>query len=275
MPIITRNNLVKYLKSIDKNEVQNNSTNLLQKKVKKNLDNLLNWFIHVVMEGLAEAEKNRNRKIKLQSLIKKSSPILKKKFESEIRTIHFDNIRRTTELLYLIEQYLPEVKDLDSEMPIFIKTLYEKIQTLYQEIDTMFNKPVTKEEYKAVNVLIGTLNDLEKMVISLLPKELPLKRKRKIVDYTGMDSIEPINENESFKNIWTDETINKDPDYDPSEESEEEEEEDEVNILKYKNSLNLIKEKKLLEVGAKSDKKTEYKVFKTGNHSRFVYNEEF
>ena len=41
------------------------------------------------------------------------------------------------------------------------------------------------------------------------------RRKRKHVDYTGMDTIEPLNEYDGITNIWADETIYEDPNWEP------------------------------------------------------------
>ena len=57
-------------------------------------------------------------------------------------------------------------------------------------------------------------NVAEKIVAPLIPLRRT-RRKYKKVDYTGMDTIEPLNEYDGLTNIWADETIYSDPDYIP------------------------------------------------------------
>lgn len=47
------------------------------------------------------------------------------------------------------------------------------------------------------------------------------------VNYTGMDTIEPMDEYDSITNIWADETIYYDPDYNPQDDQDYDEDDEE------------------------------------------------
>ena len=57
------------------------------------------------------------------------------------------------------------------------------------------------------------------------------KRNKKVVNYTGMDTIELINEYDAITNIWADKTVDEDPDYeygtDKDDDSGEDDDQDE------------------------------------------------
>jgi hypothetical protein len=76
-------------------------------------------------------------------------------------------------------------------MDKFSKVVYAKIQDLYQQIRTSDKKPETENERKSVVAVINVLQDVEKNIIPLHPADVPLKRRRNFVDYTGMDSNKP------------------------------------------------------------------------------------
>jgi hypothetical protein len=85
--------------------------------------------------------------------------------------------------------------------------------------------PKTKEEKAIVAALIYTLQDVEKMIIPFLSSEYPIKRLRRFVDYTGMDTIEPYDEYDGITDIWYDESVWYDSDYNPEDDEDDEDDE--------------------------------------------------
>lgn len=53
------------------------------------------------------------------------------------------------------------------------------------------------------------------------------RRNVPVVNYAGMDTIEPENEDDGITDIWRDETIEYDPDYNPEEDEDEEDDDEE------------------------------------------------
>lgn len=199
------------------------------------------WFISLMSKRLSEVEKNQAKKLELKKLIQSNlvSSFFKPALENKHRTLHFDNIRDVTEVMFFVDKYLPEVYNLSPRMEKLTKSVYKKVQDLYQQIRDNIIKPETDDEHKSVDALIYTLQDVEKTVIPLLPSDQQLKRRRKFVCYTGMDTIEPENEYDGITDIWFDLTKSEDPDYDPTEDKRyvvyEEDDEGE-----YKYASNLI-----------------------------------
>jgi hypothetical protein len=103
--------------------------------------------------------------------------------------------------------------------------------------------------------MITVLQDVEKNIIPLLPRNVLLKRRRNFVDYTGMDTIEPL---DGITNIWYDLTLAEDPNYEPTEDEDEDEDEDEEEE----------------EEQEQEDKEQPQKVRKSDNHILFVYDDE-
>lgn len=295
MPVMTRNQCINKTASLK--AVQHVKPNL-NETVKPTV-NMLHWFIATVKEGLVFIEKHDTyvRQIKVMSLRQGHRA---NGYKQQLRFLHFDRIRRMTEMMYFIDQYLLEAYYRSFKMGEFIKTLYNKIQELYRDIHTIEIQPETDDERKTIAALIYIIQDLEKTVIPLLQPELPMKRNRKVVDYTGMDTIEPDNEFDGITDIWTDETLSKDSDYEPSEESEEDEwmvynyepecedyeegeeseedeqyySEDEDYVPDDNNNLAVYEDNEVFEILVNSKKQDRCKVLKKGNHTRFIYDDE-
>lgn len=89
---------------------------------------------------------------------------------------------------------------------------------------------------------------------SLKPRRNP-RRNIKQVDYTGMDTIEPYDEFDGITDIWYDESISYDPDYEPSEDEEDEDdvEEDEDDVEEDKTKWTKVRPK--LDIKLKTEKK--------------------
>jgi hypothetical protein len=213
MPVTTRNQS----KMISTNDfsiqkVEKPLTTSTSPTAEKKVSRIMLLWPALLMKRLNDFDKNNAKQKRLQSLGAKE----------EARVLYYDTIRRVTEVMYIVEQYYPTVSSMSPSMPNFAKTIYDKVQKLYQEIRSSELKPKTKEEKEIVAALIYTLQDVEKMIIPFLSSEYPIKRLRRFVDYTGMDTIEPESEYDDITNIWLDLTIDEDPDY----EFEEDEDDD-------------------------------------------------
>jgi hypothetical protein len=220
MPVTTRNQRINNVASQEKLQAPRQVSNPhVNKKVRPDPNNLLPWFVSVIKKALSEIDQNNTRKSVIKSMLFKcpDSEISKANMEKDLRTVHFDSIRQATELMFFIDQYLPEVYSIAS-MEKFTEVVYNKIQVLYNQIRTADIKPETDDEYKTIMAVIGVLQEVEKNIIPLLPADQPLKRRRNFVDYTGMDTIEPL---DGITDIWTDLTLKEDPDYEPSEDEDD------------------------------------------------------
>lgn len=308
MPVITRNQRINNVASMEKPQSLNPVVNQqVTGKVRPDLNNLLPWFASVVKEGLKDIEIANREKLHVRHLIKfhtHNSVSSKVARERELRTIHFDNIRRATELMFFVDQYLPEVRNLSPSMERFTKAVYAKIQDLYQQIRAADVKPETDDERRAVVAMIYVLQDVEKNIIPLLPADVLLKRRRNFVDYTGMDTIEPESEYDGITDIWFDLTLAEDPDYEPTEDEEdddldryvvydeedefegEEPEEDEHDYSEDEDyvpeddedEIDVYEENEIFEILVQSSKKKcdikePRKVLKSPNHILFEYDE--
>jgi hypothetical protein len=229
MPVATRNQSknisTAFIQEVAKPVSKPVFTQQVITKVRPDLNNLFPWFSSVVKEGLADVEKSNNEKVRLRNLIAVNLDDKKNKnYKKELRMEHYNALRRVTEIMYIVGQYYPEVRNLSPSMVRFGEVVYKKVQELYQQIRFLDHdtKPVTEDEKKCMVSLIYTLQDVEKMIIPYLPQEHATKRIRKFIDYTGMDTIEPESEYDGITNIWLDTTVFSDPDY----EFEEDEDED-------------------------------------------------
>ena len=256
MPVTTRNQRLNNVASLEKLQAPKPVANQqVIGKVRPDTNNLLPWFTSVFKERMNEIDKIIMIKINLQHMINHRQIIQKRIIEKRIRLTHFDTIRQITEVMFFVDQYLPEVYNLYPLAEKFTKTVYEKVQDLYNQIRTSNLKPETDDEYKAVAAMITVLQDVEKNIIPLLPRNVLLKRRRNFVDYTGMDTIEPL---DGITNIWYDLTLAEDPNYEPTEDEDEDEDEDEEEE----------------EEQEQEDKEQPQKVRKSDNHILFVYDDE-
>lgn len=304
MPVTTRNQSRMIINTIIDSQKKPQSTNPVTKeqavvKVRPDLNNLLPWFVSVAKEALKDIEKCNENKLKIKDLINSDAnkcSISKEALENEYRTLYFDNVRRATELMFFVDQYLPEVRNLSPSMQRFSKVVYTKVQDLYDQIRTSDIKAKTDEEYKVVVSLITTLQDVEKNIITILPSDQQVKRRRNFVDYTGMDMIEPESEYDGVTNIWFDLTLAEDPDYEPTEDEEDDDldryvvyeeekefegEEPDEDEQDYSEDEDYVPEddenEDDIEFYEENEKKKTYKeprkVWKSSNHILFEYDE--
>ena len=271
MPVITRNQRKNIVASLEKHQAIEPVVNhYVIEKVRPHLNNLLSWFISVANEKIKEVKKYDLKQIEIRHLIKcrpKKYLKSKKTMESEVRTLHFDNIRRITELMFFVEQYLPEVYNLSSSIDKFSKLLYVETRLICRGICGSDMKPETEDERNAVIAIINVFQDFEKNIIPLLSADVSLKRLGNFVDYTGMDTIEHESEYDAITDIWFDLTQAEDPDYVPT----EDEEDDYVP----EDNINVYEENEIIEILVQSNKSCEEprKIFKSSNHILFEYDE--
>ena len=160
---------------------------------------------------------------------------------------YYDNIRLITELYYYIYESVDSLLIIDGLVctPCFqklINIMYMRAVTFLKQIDV--NKATTAEENNIINCYSQQVWETQKKLYPYVTDERKVKierpavkmfqsvkRKRSIPNYTGMDTIEPLNEYDAITNIWEDVTIYEDPDYeyetDEDDESEDEEEDEE------------------------------------------------
>lgn len=203
----------------------------VSEKVITNQENLLPWFVSVIKERLKDLKLiyQYSKGIAIELKYPNTTCIKRQNLKAEMRKLYYDNIRNATEIMYFIEQYLPDVYSMSSRMPRFVEVVYNKIQEFYYTVrsGSITYNQITIDEYNCISSLLKTLQDCEKIVIPFLRSDFPVKRMRTFVDYAGMDTIEPENEYNAITDIWADVTLKEDLDYEPSEYEDEDDEDDE------------------------------------------------
>ena len=80
----------------------------------------------------------------------------------------YDKLRKMTEVLYIIREYLPNNNDRYNTFTIL---LYKDMQKIYDEIYTnklLFSK--NNEKIKIINILLEEMRNVEDILIPLLPE---------------------------------------------------------------------------------------------------------
>ena len=80
----------------------------------------------------------------------------------------YDKLRKMTEVLYIIREYLPNNNDRYNTFTIL---LYKDMQKIYDEIYTnklLFSK--NNEKIKIINILLEEMRSVEDILIPLLPE---------------------------------------------------------------------------------------------------------
>ena len=269
---------------------------------------LSSWFIENIKKGLSEihaysmASREINHKITMNDDLKSSNDI--NILQKESRQIHFNLIRRITELFYVINTYF---EDAYIEMPsvLSLTTIIKmKIVELYADTNFVSSyKPITKDEKRCLNEFNQTLEEANRLFIKSaspigkksssndLTTETSHKRLRrgKCVDYTGMDTNSE--DDDIASNIRYDLTTKDDPDYVPDEEEDDEyeteeddedyvpdEEEDDEYETDEEDEDDGDEEDTLLRNLNKKrcqiyvDEEAIVTAVKVGNHTRFIYN---
>lgn len=160
----------------------------------------------------------------------------------DIRVIKYDIIRVITDVMQFVNVYLPRLIEKPNIIK-FVKTVLYKSMELKKQgemyFQTIAGKPITSYDLKCMKSFNFAINEATKCATLLLSNttdvkqycnfigkkpnaENVTKRNRKIVDFTGMDTIEPESEYDGITDIWADNTIYTDPDYYPSEDEYDE-----------------------------------------------------
>jgi hypothetical protein len=156
------------------------------------------------------------------------------KFDHYVKAgLYFEQLRILTELYYYIYESFDTILIVNgiARAPNFqrlINTMYFKGVELSTKVKTLtVDKVTTSEEQYITDCFLEQLVQTQTK-LELYAKE---KRNKKIVDYIGMDTIEPLNEYDAITNIWADETVHEDPDYeyetDEDDDSGEDDDQDE------------------------------------------------
>lgn len=189
---------------------------------------------------------------------------------------YYNNVRIITEIYYKMIEWFDRVLVINGFVPCasiqkIINQLYNKAFNFAEEIkDKDAPENPTEEEQHIINVFLNQMEEtcaLLEPYVTVKPatviKETVIQRKRPSVDYTGMDTVEPLNEYDNITNIWADTKKSTDPDYvyESDEDESDEEERYYEKVLGYKFSE---------EPKATDDDFIAVRVNK--RHIRFVYN---
>ena len=224
MPVLTRSQLKQTNVSSDKESIILNAS-------KKNNTPTIIWFIGIIKKYLKD----------MDDLHKKQTENSIGGYEFERECI-YDQIRVITEMFYIVNIYYPVVSPakFNDSWKNLTNTFYNKIQDMYTQIRFEINNNVnfykTIYHYNVIKAALEQLHDTENMIIPYL--EEPKKPRRcPVVIYTGMDTIEPYCESHDITDIWRDESVTYDANYDPLNEEailqRVEDNEDDDNFEKY------------------------------------------
>ena len=194
--------------------------------------------------------------------------------------LYFENLRILTELYYYIYESFDTVlivngivRSPNDQRLINIMCLKGvDLSTKVKDHKLTIYKEVTSEELYIMDCFLEQV----KQTLTKLELYVKEKRNKKVVDYTGMDTIEPLDEYDQVTNIWADETIDEDPDYEyeTDEDDEDEDDEDETSVGKKERAMKatnkLISSVGMMKPGLKEGQ--DFVVERVAsNHFRFVY----
>ena len=223
MPVLTRSQL-------KQTNVSSNKKNIILNASKKNNIPTIHWFVGIIRKYLAYID-DLNKKLEEN----------RGDYEFNRERI-YDKIRILTEMYYIVNIYYPLVSPakFNDSWKKLTNIIYNKIQDMYTqirfEINNNFNFYKTIYNYNVIKAALEQLHDTEKMIIPYL--EEPKKPRRcPVVIYTGMDTIEPYCEYDGITDIWRDESVTYDVNYNPLNEEailqRVEDVEDDENFEKY------------------------------------------
>jgi hypothetical protein len=210
--------------------------------------NTLNWFKDIMIKYFKRIKNNADI---LKSLgITINEPLYHNTNKKEYINTHFDQLRNVCEMLEISLNYYPDL-NYHYNISKFGQALYDKIIYFYNELANssfkfdILTQSENEEEIKLFNIFLENMTNAETMLEQLLlldtntdiynQKQLSkekcisfihnFKTKHKVnkpynlrnnkkIDYTGMDTIEPKNDDDDI-DIWYDYTVNYDADYNP------------------------------------------------------------
>ena len=186
---------------------------------------------------------------------------------------YFENLRILTEIYYYISESFDKILLVDGMVrgPKFqrlINVMYLKGVELLSKVTK--KQANTSEDHHIMNCYFEQLVQTQSK-LKLYSKET---RSKPIINYAGMDTIEPLNELDAITNIWMDDTIDEDPDYEyESDEDEDEDEEFEDEEFEELEDEDEDEDEEFEEdEDEDEDEDEEFEVHKVAsNHLRFVY----
>lgn len=196
MPVTTRSQSLKIAeKARNEKSVAKKPIFCSPSKVRPDQSNLLPWFSSVIAEsiGTITFENNRRKNLKFKAETMTSFlPHHRDELTKKSREIYFANVRRVTELMYFVSEYLPTVyaQSPSKEIDDFTVTVYNKIQEMYNTI-RLQHHPVTEDELKTIKTAIDVLQDTELNIIRFIPEGTEFPRRRKYIHIAAVDKYIP------------------------------------------------------------------------------------
>ena len=194
MPVTTRSQSRKISEKVGKSVVKKEIMSY-RRKVRPDPTNLFPWFSSVIAESIETIKLKENESLFLKSKVSRMSSFLPQHREEVLvkaREIYFDNIRRATEVMYFVSEYLPIIYGQNQSQGIetFIVTVYNKIHEMYNQL-RMEPSPISDWELKTVSAAIDVLEETEMIIIRLLPHGTEIPRRRKYVHIAAVDKYIP------------------------------------------------------------------------------------
>ena len=168
MPVVTRSQSIKIQEqSIKKQPIQEQPIKKQEQPIQEDEKTvLLRWFTKVIKQNLLDINKNVNEKRTYRAVLNTKHDYSNN--ESQYRRIHYDLIRRMTEMFYTINMYYPLVES--SKTNSLTIVMYNRIIYMYGELyDNVELMPKNYDEYKVMYALLTEFKDAEKMLIQYIP----------------------------------------------------------------------------------------------------------
>lgn len=206
-----------------------NVNNTINKET-SSLDELTNWFKETLLRGFAKIEFYRNRTEEAKQLFRESKTLLEQDYYCRyVNEYVFENIRQVTEMMYIVNEYFPNVYRKMPSWDRLTSIIDYKTKELLNQLD--FVNSTTTDEINTVKICKQTLEETKKMIVNYMPSP---KRKGSIVNYTGMDMAEfnpDLSEELLPEHRWIIPSNSDyyDSDYDPAE--DEDDTDDEVSLF--------------------------------------------
>ena len=183
---------------------------------------------------------------------------------------YYDNVRVVTEIYYALVEWFELVFVINGVIPNQrIQKLADTIYNRSFELENQINDgpaDKTDEEKYIVKVLLNQLEETRALfepyvtINMILNRTSRPKRNQAAVDYTGMNTFEPINEYDGNIDIYTDYTIYEDPDYNPeTDDDQDDDEAEEYDDYEFEDKENEAADESFVIERVSS------------NHIRFVY----
>jgi len=242
-----------------------------QSQVDRNKSTFVSYMLKMIAKSNALQKDMKAFRIKAENdNINKSS---RKFYQRSYNQTYYNNVRVITEIFYALVEWFDLVFVINGVVPTqAIQKLADAIYNRSFVLENQINyghADKTDEEKYIVKVLLNQLEETRALfepyvTLNMIQNRTARpKRNQAAVDYTGMDTFEPINDYDGITDIYADYTIYEDPNYNPEEDDDQDDDDEDDDDYEIED-----KENETFS-GAKGESFVIERV--SSNHIRFVY----